>query len=594
MKDMKKIVYIGALFCAITLSGCDDLLDVKPGSELTDDGFWKSETDLKGACNKLYYDLGVPRWPMDARADEFVGNNSNSTSNGTRTIPGTSNDDWTYPYNYIFTANNIIEKAETAPLAESARNRWRAEAFFFRAYHYFELVKKYGDVPLVLKTFTSVYDDELKMGRTSRETVIQQCYEDLEFALANLPARSALPTGELDRRRVSRSSALGMIVRIGLYEGTFQKYHGVNGGSSANAHLDKAINAFERLKGEGHGLFSDFNDVFSYVNEANNVNPEIVFGQAFGENDFSTVSTGHTHTRDLEGSYAFTRNVLDLFLYADGLPMDKTSLKVPVETSYNNIVGLDGEGNPLPDGLGQRDPRLLKSIWTINDELENDDFVGWMKTGKGKYYPFDSQRPKAYPCKKAFFGSMWEQSVSNKDFTDRIIIRYAEMLISYAEALYERNGSISDGQLDETVNELRKRVGFDIKLTNAFVSGHGLDMLEEIRRERTVELLGEGFRYNDIIRWKTAEKVLPVDLIGPICLADEMQNPSLHGDFAGRLTDASGNVDGLFVYDQPSTYVIEFKGSRSFNPERDYFYPIPTFEIAQSDFNIVQNPGWGQ
>ena len=589
---MKKIVYISVLCCAITLSGCDDLLDVSPGSELTDDGFWKSETDLKGACNKLYYDLSG--WSIDVRADEFVGNTSNSISNGTRTIPGTSEDDWTKPYNYIFTANNIIEKAATSPLAESVRDRWRAEGFFFRAYHHFDLVKKYGDIPLIIKTFTSVYDEELKMGRTPRETVIQQCYEDLEFAVANLPVCSALGTGELDRRRVSRSSALGMIVRIGLYEGTFQKYHNINGGSNARAHFDKAINAFERLRGEGHDLFPDFNNVYSYLNEANNINPEIIFGKAYGENDFSTVSTGHIHTRNLEGSNAFTRNVLDLFLYADGLPINKTKLKVSVETSYNNIVGLDGDGNPLPDGLGQRDPRLLKSIWVINDELEGDDFVGWIRTGKGKYYPFDSQRPKGYPCKKAFFGSMWEQSSGNKDFTDKIIIRYAEMLISYAEALYERNGSISDGQLDETVNRLRERVGFDKKLTNSFVSEHGLDMLEEIRRERTVELLGENFRYDDIIRWKIAENVLPTNLIGPICLADEMQNPSLHDDLKGRLTDDSGYLEGVFVYGQPSTYVIEFKGSRTFNPQRDYLYPIPTFEIAQSDFNITQNPGWGQ
>lgn len=588
---MKKILYTAALFCAIAFSGCDDLLDVNPGSELTDDGFWKSETDLKGACNKLYYDL--KGWSNDARSDEFVENSSNSISNGTRTVPGTSKDDWTDPYSYIFTANNIIEKSETAPLAESVRNRWRAEAFFFRAYHHFGLVKKYGDVPLITKTFKSVYDEELKMGRTSREIVIQQCYEDLEFAAANLPEHSALSTSELDRRRASRSSALGMIVRIGLYEGTFQKYHGVNGGSNANNHFDKAIHAFERLKGEGHDLFADFNTVHSYLNEANKDNPEIVFGKAYGENDFATVSTGHVHTRDLEGKYALTRNVLDLFLYADGLPMNKTSLKIPVETSYNNIAGRDHEGNPLADGLGQRDPRLLKTIWTINDELESDDFVGWMETGKGKYYPFDSQRPKGYPCKKAFFGSLWEKSVGSKDFTDKIIIRYAEMLISYAEALYERNGNISDAQLDETVNRLRERVGFEMKLTNAFVSQHGLDMLEEIRRERTVELLAEGFRYDDIIRWKIAEKVLPTDLIGPICLADEMQNPSLHEGFAARLTDESGNVGGAFVYDQPSAYVIEFKNTRSFNPQRDYLYPIPTFEIAQSDFNIVQNPGWG-
>lgn len=588
---MKKIIYISALFCAMILSGCDDLLDVKPGSELTDDGFWKSETDLKGACNKLYHDL-MAEWKIDARADDFVGSSSNSTSNGNRTVPNESAGDWTDPYKFIFRANNIIEKGNDAPLTESVRNRWRAEAFFFRAYHHFGLVQKYGDVPLVVKTFTTVYDEELKMGRTSRETVIQQCYQDLEFAAANLPVWKQLPTSDFDRRRASRSAALGMIVRIGLYEGTFQKYHSVNGGSNANAHFDKAIDAFQRLQAEGHDLFSDFNGVFSYLNEANNVNPEIVFGKAYGENDFATVKTGHTHTRDMEGSFALTRNVLDLFLYADGLPINKTSLKIPVETSYNNVAGLDAEGNALPDGKGQRDPRLLKTIWTFNDVLENDEFVGWIKTGKGKYYPFDSQRPKAYPSKKGFFGSLWEKSSGNKDFTDRIVIRYAEMLISYAEALYERNGSITDDQLNATVNRLRERVGFEAKLTNSFASQNGLDMLEEIRRERTVELMTEGFRYDDIIRWKIAEKVLPTDLIGPICIAEEMQNPSLHEGFEGRLTDASGNVGGNHVYDQPSTYVVEFKGTRSFNPARDYLYPIPTFEIGQSDGNITQNPGW--
>jgi hypothetical protein len=228
----------------------------------------------------------------------------------------------------------------------------------------------------------------------------------------------------------------------------------------------------------------------------------------------------------------------------------------------------------------------------MNDPLENDPFVGWSVTGKGKYYPFDSQRPKGYPTKKAFFGSLWEKSVGNRDFTDKIIIRYAEMLIAYAEAIYERNGSISDAQLEATVNKLRARVGFDVKLTNAFAAQHGLNMRDEIRRERTVELLTEGLRYDDIIRWKIAENVLPVNLIGPICLADELQNPALIGTLSPRITDASGKINGIDVYPQANIYVIEFKNTRTFNPARDYLYPVPTYEIAQTEFNIKQNPGW--
>lgn len=588
---MKKIFYISALFSVMLLAGCDDLLDVTPGSELTDNGFWKSAKDFEGACNKLYYDL--EGWSNDARADEFVANAASTISNGMRNI-GETSDDYKKPYSYIYVANNIIDKGMKSAVEESTRDRWLAEAYFFRAYHYFDLVKKYGDVPLVLKIFTSTSDPDLKMGRTARETVIQQCYTDLEFAVEHLPMHKDLPTTELGRRRVSRSSAFGLISRIGLYEGTFQKYHNVNGGANANAHFDKSINAFENLEAEGyHSLYPDFNDMFSYKNEANDTNREIVFGKAYGENDFSTVTTGHTHTRNLEGSNALTRNILDLFLYADGLPMSKTSLKVEKETSYNNIVGLDTNGDPLPDGIGQRDPRMLKTIWTFNDALEEDPFVGWFYSGKGKYYPFDSQRPKGYPCKKAFFGSLWTNSSGNKDFTDKIIIRYGEMLITYAEALYERNGSITDGQLDATVNRLRSRVDFDVKLTNDFVTRNGLDMLEEIRRERTVELMAEGFRYDDIIRWKVAEKVLPVAILGPIGMESEVQTLAIYEGIKKRLTDENGyDENGSYVYPQANIYVIEYASERKFNPERDYLYYIPTSEIAYSDGNITQNPGW--
>ncbi len=584
----KIIIYTCALFGMMSITGCDDLLNVTPGSELTDKDFWKSAGDLEGACNKLYFDLAG--WGIDVRSDEFVATSANTISNGGWDTRATS-DDYKKPYSYIYVANNIIDKGATAEVTNAVRDRWLAEAHFFRAYHYFDLVKKYGDVPLILKIFNKTSDPDLKIGRTARETVIQQCYTDLAFAIKHLPEHADLPTTELGRRRVSKSSALGLVVRIGLREGTFLKYHG---GSNANDHLDKSIEAFQELEAKNyHRLFNDFNDVFSYLNEENDKNREIIFGKAYGANDFSTVKTGHMHTRNMEGSYALTRNILDLFLYADGLPIDKTSLKIETETSYNNVAGLDREGNPLPNSMGQRDPRLLKTIWTFNDALEYDPFMGWFISGKGKYYPFDSQRPKGYPCKKGFFGSMWEKSLGNKDFTDKIIIRYAEMLISYAEALYERNGNITDVQLDATVNKLRERVGFDKKLTNAFVTDNGLDMLEEIRRERTVELLSEGFRYDDIIRWKTAEKVLPVALIGPICMESEVQTSAIYDGVKKRLTDENGcDSNGNFVYPQPNAYVIEYSGDRKFNPARDYLYFIPTSEIDYSDGNITQNPQW--
>lgn len=133
--------------------------------------------------------------------------------------------------------NNIVIKGEKVIATEAVKNRWLAEARFFRAFYYFDLVKKYGDVPLILKIFTTTTDPDITKSRDSRETVIQQCYKDLDFASQWLPDIDKTAN---DWGRVSRSAALGMIVRIGLYEGTYIKYHGLTTGDS-QSHLKNPL-----------------------------------------------------------------------------------------------------------------------------------------------------------------------------------------------------------------------------------------------------------------------------------------------------------------------------------------------------------------
>jgi hypothetical protein len=171
-----------------------------------------------------------------------------------------------------------------------------------------------------------------------------------------------------------------------------------------------------------------------------------------------------------------------------------------------------------------------------------------------------------------------------------MLIRYAEILVTYAEALYEYNGSITNEQLERTINPIRRRAGFDVKLTNEFVSVNGLDMLEEIRRERTVEFIDENFRFDDIIRWKIAEKVLPQYIVGAKFVESETSKE--RSNLQARLTDANGMLNGVKVYDQEDMYVIELKESRRFDPKKDYLYPIPLNEIALTNNAITQNPGW--
>lgn len=549
---MRKIYFL-LIASALCLSGCD--LDKLPETNFTDAAFWKTETDVRAACNRLYDEL--QGFSHDTRADELVRTAADNVSAGSRTVPSTSDDNWNKPYTRIFTANNILDKAPRAAIEESVLNRWMAEAYFFRAYHNFMLVKLYGDIPLVLKSFDDPNDPIMYSGRTSREQVIQQCYKDLEFAAEWLPTRAKLP--EKDWGRVTRSSALGMMVRIGLYEGTFVKYH--NLGNDYKAHLKKSIDAAELLMKEGHDLYPDFEKLFTFDGEGPK-NLENVFVKVYGPNGAGT--TVHGNARAMENSVSITRQMVDLFLYNDGLPREKSPLKVTPEKSFD-------------DALTNRDPRLKMTVFSLGE----DAF-------KGAYIPFSNQHGYGYSIKKGFMMDEW--ITVGRETVDKMLIRYAEILISYAEALYEYNGSITNDLLDKTVNKLRSRVGFNVKLTNDFTTVNGLNMLDEIRRERTVEFIDEGFRYDDIIRWKIAEKVLPNYPIGGKFVDSETSK--LRKDLEARLTDSTGKLKGKQVYDEADMYVIELADDRRFDADRDYLYPIPLNEVALSRGNITQNPNW--
>lgn len=152
------------------------------------------------------------------------------------------------------------------------------------------------------------------------------------------------------------------------------------------------------------------------------------------------------------------------------------------------------------------------------------------------------------------------------------------------------NGAITDEQLDATVNKVRERAGMTAKLSNAFVEANGLSMRDEIRRERLVEFIDENIRYNDIIRWKIAEDVLPKAVVGAKFIDSE--TTTKRAEFVKFLTDENGMLDGQKAYNQKDLYVIEQANTRKFDPEKDYLYPIPTYEIATSDGNVKQKPKW--
>ena len=302
---IKTICAAGAVCGMMLLTSCE--LDRLPETTLADNTFWQSETDLRGACNKLYVDL--PGFDHDRRADDIIGTAANGTSSGNWSLPSTAGD-WTNPYNRIGVCNNIITKGAEAPLSDAQKNRWLAEAYFFRAFHFFDLVKKYGDVPLILKAFDSTSDPDIKMARTPREEVILQCYSDLKFAEEWLPEIDAV-SSDADWGRVSKSAARALMMRIGRYEGTFVKYHGL--ASDSKAHLKVAVDAAERIIKSGkHALYPDYQKLFYFDGEGRQ-NKENVFVKVYGPNG-AGATIMHGNSRQLENGVN-TSDYRPVFVY---------------------------------------------------------------------------------------------------------------------------------------------------------------------------------------------------------------------------------------------------------------------------------------
>ncbi len=553
---MKKFKHLSIyLLAAILLfSGCKKI-DRLPETDFSDADFWNTENDLVNAANRLYQELDGD-W-IDNRADDAVNQGGpNEISTGNRSVPNTSAD-WNDRYDEIFTANNIIEKAPRAKVTDAIKNRYIAEARFFRAYAYFKLVKIYGDVPLVLHTL-DINSADLYMGRTPRTEVVQAIYDDLDFAAQWLPRRSELPAAQYGR--VTKSSSWALKARVGLYEGTRAKFHNITAINWQN-HLNIAIASAQSVMGEGHSLYSNYGNLFTQTGEGP-ANTENILVKIYGVSN-SNVIVAHNNSRDLEnGRMAPTRNLLRQYLYSDGLPafnVDNTPsttrsgffVNEANEPSYNTI-------------LDNRDPRVAFTFFRAGDVAYQGPWVP--KTSLGSR--------TAYAPKKGF--SVADQTINGAATTDRILIRYAEVLLIYAEAKFELNGSISDADLNLSVNLLRTRVGFAPKLTNAFVTTNNLSMRDEIRRERTVELALEGFRYDDLMRWKLAETLLPQNLLGAKFIAAEW-------------VGTNGNSLNL---NSDQVLITEPASSRHFRPERDYLYPVPIHEITTSGGNVVQNPNW--
>ena len=592
---MKKIsILAGGLFVLAAVSSCD-YLDLEPLDAIGSDQFYETANAvaLEQYCNDFYPKLivgyGAPAsydWGMfgeDESGDDHLPWERNSTSFGLRTVPSSaSGTQWQWVN--IRACNDFLNNYQRSPETDEVKHRYAGEILFFKTMDYFNKLKTYGDVPW-LDNVLNPGDEELYKARDSRTLVAANMLRDINQAIEWLPRKS-------DVTRVSKDAALALKARFCLFEGTWRKYHGLD--TENDLYLNEAFAATtELMKSEyGYSLYTtgdpntSYHELFVLDDQAGN--PEVILSKAYEP----SLSLGNNLTRQLYLAEAgqirgLGKNLIDSYLCANtGLPISLCGC--PGHTTYTTLV----------DELANRDPRLLQT--TPNPDPEGvNHYYNVELTAPNIAGVVDADAPTTsstgYPCVKYY--DVTEYNPAHYQGTmDAPVFRFGEILLIRAEAAAEL-GTINQQILDETINALRDRVGFSHHLTvnvpfddpviaEAYpnVQGNNAKLIREIRRERRIEMFGEGVRYDDIRRWACGNLLTQprrgINITGAGFTAEQQQT----------LRDEVGvNEKGELLI-----YSVRYAGQNPeplFEDPKDYLSPIPTDEIGVNP-NLEQNPGW--
>lgn len=602
---MKNILYKTVLSSILILliagSGCKKSLDLLPQDQLSEAAYFKNPNDFKTFANQYYgylknfnnYFADNPHY--DGRADVFGGGGAFGA--GTNTIPSTDGN-WTTNYSRIRSCNFLLEKAavytDKASIAQ-----YIAEAKFFRAYAYFDLLQLYGGVPLITKTL-DLESPELYGARASREAIADLIISDLEAAIPDLPA--SITSSSVDFGRLSRTAAQAFLGRVALYEGTWLKFR--NGDALRfNALLEKSAAASNAVinsnqfalfgtaasnsLGGNSTVLGDSAQKYLFILENPKSNPAGVNKAANHEYIISyryddVIKTINSNISRQGTQIGPQQKFVNAFLCQDGLPIEKSPLFQGFQTYSSQFANRDNRLKytiRIMNGYYWYGNANFRVTW-LNDAADNANSTGKVVQIGG------------------YTNQKWvsERNVPDtKESEDYPVLRYAEVLLNYAEAVFERNGTIGDADLDRSLNLVRQRANRTMpKLSNAFVATNGLDFRTEIRRERFTELYYENFRFDDIKRWHSAGTDLITNVGGtaygnaagfvspwPISIrytgTQAQLGPNPLSPVPTNARDANGNL-------------ILDNTARTFS-EKNYLYPIPTQQLALNPA-LVQNPGW--
>ena len=590
------IIKISLVFAALISVSCnDDFLERQPLDEISNESFWNTENDLM-VYNNSYYNLArddndVPIlmghhdgfsshrwgiWHLSGLSDDTAPRHSRHDfyqrvrAGKHQPEPGAM---W-FGYrgwDFVRAINVGMDNYGKADVSEAVRNKYIGEARLFRGWFYADKVSKFGNVQWVDRELNVLDEDILYGERDDREFVMDKVLEDLNFATEHMP--DDWGDGNAPGR-LNRWAALLVKSRICLFEGTWRKYHG---GSNPEMWLQEAADAaMELIQNGPYELYvtgdttMDYNAIHRMTDLSGN--PEVLYWRRYELGIF----TNHVQSYHRSYNGGATKSLVEDYLASDGLPITLSPLYQGDEV-YEEI-------------FENRDPRLRQTILHPDDQAiyryGNHDpdasryplIQGMTNTGQKSYTGYHII--KVFDVNAAY-------ATYNTSSTPAIILRLGEALLNYAEAKAEL-GTITQEDLDMSINKLRDRVGMPHLTLNPPMDPRYADdgvsaLIVEIRRERRIELFMEGFRYDDLRRWKQGEKLREKDYG---IRWDEANRNRI--DPNGEATVFSSVVDGV-------EYLDVYKGTDYEIPEFDenkhYLWPIHINAISQNP-NLGQNPGW--
>lgn len=535
----------------IALPACTKYLDkTNPDTEV-DPSYWRDENSVR-TYNWEFYNLFLGFGNGTATGDFYFTTFNDdqvaaSFSQYAVTTPA-SNGDWNF--GYIRKANIMLGRIDQVDMDTTAKNHWKGIAHFFRAYQYFKLVQEFGGVPFYNQPLDISDSTDIYKPRDSHQLVMDSVLADINYAVSHLRVVDLPNT-------VNRDVALALKARICLWEGTYREYHTELNLPGADNYLQQAKDAASQLIASGtYALAADYRTSYSSLDLS--TDKEMILYKQYAAGLLTHSVIGYTNSTTLMSGPS--KAAVESYVCSDGLPITLS----PLYKGDSTIQTL----------RMNRDKRLLETIDTFLCYAGN--LVAGLTSSSG-YRPSKFLQPADA-----------QQAPNNT--TDAPIFWLAEVYLNYAEACAELDQlgeyTMLQSDLDRSVNLLRQRAGVaPLVLTGKQAVGFVdpakdadvTPLIWEIRRERRVELMMDGFRYQDIMRWKKGQYM------------DSQKNPdSFLGAHAKPNSTVTLNAGG---------YIVPYSAGsvRVFTDPKDYLSAVPTSQILLYPTDVqasMQNPGW--